>query len=65
MRFVKEYENGFFRFEVEGGEFYVGEVVGIVGLNGIGKMIFVKMFVGVEKFIEGEVDWLFIVSYKF
>lgn len=65
LRFVKEYENGFFRFEVEGGEFYVGEVVGIVGLNGIGKMIFVKMFVGVEKFIEGEVDWLFIVSYKF
>ncbi|BAD85220.1 predicted ATPase, RNase L inhibitor homolog [Thermococcus kodakarensis KOD1] len=63
-RLVKEYENGSFRLEVEGGELYVGEVVGIVGPNGIGKTTFVKMLAGVEKPTEGEVDWSLTVSYK-
>ncbi|AMQ17663.1 ribosome biogenesis/translation initiation ATPase RLI [Thermococcus peptonophilus] len=61
-RLVKDY--GSFRLEVEGGELYVGEVVGIVGSNGIGKTTFVKMLAGVEKPTEGEVDWSLTVSYK-
>ncbi|NJF24420.1 ribosome biogenesis/translation initiation ATPase RLI [Thermococcus sp. Bubb.Bath] len=63
-RLVKEYENGSFRLEVDGGELYIGEVVGIVGPNGIGKTTFVKMLAGVEKPTEGEVDWSLTVSYK-
>ncbi|WP_297550550.1 ribosome biogenesis/translation initiation ATPase RLI [Thermococcus sp.] len=59
---VKDY--GSFRLEAEGGELYVGEVVGIVGPNGIGKTTFVKMLAGVEKPTEGEVDWSLTVSYK-
>ncbi|ASJ11199.1 ATPase [Thermococcus sp. P6] len=59
---VKDY--GPFRLEAEGGELYTGEVVGIVGPNGIGKTTFVKMLAGVEKPTEGEVDWTLTVSYK-
>ena len=61
-RLVKDY--GSFRLEAEGGTLYVGEVVGIVGPNGIGKTTFVKMLAGVEKPTEGEVDWTLTVSYK-
>jgi len=61
-RLVKDY--GSFRLEAEGGELYVGEVVGIVGPNGIGKTTFVKMLAGVEKPTEGEIDWSLTVSYK-
>ena len=61
-RLVKVYDS--FRLEAEGGELYVGEVVGIVGPNGIGKTTFVKMLAGVEKPTEGEVDWSLTVSYK-
>jgi len=59
---VKDY--GGFRLEVEGGELYKGEVVGIVGPNGIGKTTFVKMLAGVEKPTEGKVEWELKVSYK-
>ncbi|NJE10381.1 ribosome biogenesis/translation initiation ATPase RLI [Thermococcus sp. MAR1] len=61
-RLVKDY--GAFRLEAEPGTLYVGEVVGIVGPNGIGKTTFVKMLAGVEKPTEGEVDWTLTVSYK-
>lgn len=61
-RLVKDY--GSFRLEAAGGELYIGEVVGIVGPNGIGKTTFVKMLAGVEKPTEGEVDWSLTVSYK-
>ena len=59
---VKDY--GGFRLEVEGGELYKGEVVGIVGPNGIGKTTFVKMLAGVEEPTEGKVEWELKVSYK-
>ncbi|MBO8174653.1 MAG: ribosome biogenesis/translation initiation ATPase RLI [Thermococcus sp.] len=59
---VKDY--GSFRLEVEGGELYRGEVVGIVGPNGIGKTTFVKMLAGVEEPTEGKVEWELKVSYK-
>ncbi|AHF80303.1 ribosome biogenesis/translation initiation ATPase RLI [Thermococcus paralvinellae] len=59
---VKDY--GSFRLEAEGGELYRGEVVGIVGPNGIGKTTFVKMLAGVEEPTEGKVEWELKVSYK-
>ncbi|WP_457752935.1 ribosome biogenesis/translation initiation ATPase RLI [Thermococcus sp.] len=59
---VKDY--GSFKLEVEGGELYKGEVVGIVGPNGIGKTTFVKMLAGVEEPTEGKVEWELKVSYK-
>lgn len=59
---VKDY--GGFKLEVEGGELYRGEVVGIVGPNGIGKTTFVKMLAGVEEPTQGKVGWELEVSYK-
>ncbi|MCO6041435.1 ribosome biogenesis/translation initiation ATPase RLI [Thermococcus alcaliphilus] len=61
-RLVKDY--GSFRLEAEGGELYKGEVVSIVGPNGIGKTTFVKMLAGVEEPTEGKVEWELKVSYK-
>jgi len=59
---IKDY--GEFKLEVEGGELYKGEVVGIVGPNGIGKTTFVKMLAGVEEPTQGKVEWELEVSYK-
>ncbi|KPU62964.1 ATPase [Thermococcus sp. EP1] len=59
---VKDY--GSFKLEAEGGELYKGEVVSIVGPNGIGKTTFVKMLAGVEEPTEGKVEWELRVSYK-
>ncbi len=53
-RLVKEYPG--FRLEVEEGGIARGEVVGILGMNGIGKTTFVKMLAGVEEPTEGEVS---------
>lgn len=61
-RLVKDY--GGFKLEAEGGELYKGEVVSIVGPNGIGKTTFVKMLAGVEDPTEGKVEWELKVSYK-
>ncbi len=47
--------NGF-QLTVEPGELYEGEVVGIVGPNGIGKTTFVKTLVGEVKPLEGNVE---------
>ncbi len=62
-RLVKDY--GAFRLEVEAGGISMGEVVGILGMNGIGKTTFVKMLAGVEEPTEGGVsDPDIKVSYK-
>ncbi len=55
---------GDFTLEIEGGEIYRGEVVGIVGPNGIGKTTFVKMLAGVIEPDEGEIEKEVKVSYK-
>ncbi len=51
-RMVKRYEG--FELVVEGGNLKVGEVIGVLGPNGIGKTTFAKIIAGVEKPDEGE-----------
>ncbi len=57
---------GAFSLSVEPGEVRKGEVVGILGPNGIGKTTFVKLLAGIEKPEGGEVlQWQgFTVGYK-
>ena len=62
-KLVKDY--GGFKLEVEAGGIGVGEVVGILGMNGIGKTTFIRMLAGVEEPTEGQVSNPDIkVSYK-
>ena len=49
----KGYET--FHLRVEAGEAFLGEVVGIVGKNGVGKTTFMKLLAGVEEPDSGEV----------
>jgi len=53
-----------FKLTVEGGEVRRGEVLGIVGANGIGKSTFAKLLAGVEKPDDGKVFDTVTVSYK-
>lgn len=57
---------GEFRLRVEPGLVKKGEVIGILGPNGIGKTTFVKLLAGIEKPDEGETSALeeLSVSYK-
>lgn len=60
---VMQYDG--FRLEIDAGGIGMGEVVGILGMNGIGKTTFVKMLAGVETPTEGGVTNPAInVSYK-
>ena len=38
-----------FKLDIKGGELHQGQVIGILGPNGIGKTTFVKMLAGIEK----------------
>ncbi len=58
----KSYEG--FRLEVRSGRIYPGEVVGILGPNGIGKTTFIKLLAGVEESDEGYRLEFKSVSYK-
>ncbi len=55
---------GDFKLEVANGEIYKGEVIGILGPNGIGKTTFVKLLAGVIKPDDGEINEKVKVSYK-
>lgn len=59
----KTYDGGF-TFQTDGGSLNVGEVVGVLGPNGIGKTTLVKMLAGVHEPTSGEVDVGVQVSYK-
>ena len=53
-----------FSLEVTGGEVLAGEVVGIVGANGIGKSTLAKLIAGVEKPDSGSMETSVRIAYK-
>ncbi|MBS3062528.1 MAG: ribosome biogenesis/translation initiation ATPase RLI [Candidatus Diapherotrites archaeon] len=53
-----------FKLSTEGGDLREGEVIGVLGPNGIGKTTFVKLLAGLEKPDEGVHDLKLRVSYK-
>lgn len=61
--FSKKYGNGF-ALESENGSLKQGEVLGIVGPNGIGKSTFVKILAGEIDPDEGKLDLSITISYK-
>jgi ATP-binding cassette subfamily E protein 1 len=60
--FTKEYPS--FRLQADPGMIRKGEVVGILGPNGIGKSTFIKILAGVENPTDGRTDHKLRVSYK-
>ncbi len=59
---TKEYES--FHLTVNGGTVRAGEVLGIVGANGMGKSTFAKLLAGVEKPTTGSMETSLRISYK-
>jgi ATP-binding cassette subfamily E protein 1 len=59
---TKSYDR--FRLEVSGGEVRAGEVLGVVGANGIGKSTFAKLLAGGEIPDKGPIETTLRVSYK-
>jgi len=60
----KSYGEGEFSLTVEGGSIREGEVIGVVGPNGIGKSTFAKLLAGRLDPDEGEVDADLDIAYK-
>ncbi|MEM0378870.1 MAG: ribosome biogenesis/translation initiation ATPase RLI [Thermosphaera sp.] len=54
-RMIFQYPSSGFKLVVEEGEAYPGEVLGILGPNGVGKSTFIKLLSGELKPVEGEV----------
>ena len=61
---AKSYGEGEFSLAVEGGSIHEGEVLGVVGPNGIGKSTFAKMLAGRLDPTEGSVDSKLDIAYK-
>jgi len=61
-KMTREYSS--FSLSVGGGEVRAGEVLGVVGANGIGKSTFAKLLAGIEKPDSGEMYTEVRVSYK-
>ncbi|MFA4823758.1 MAG: ribosome biogenesis/translation initiation ATPase RLI [Methanoregula sp.] len=59
---TKEYES--FHLTVSGGTIKSGEVLGIVGANGMGKSTFAKLLAGVETPTTGKMETTLKISYK-
>jgi ATP-binding cassette subfamily E protein 1 len=59
---TKEYET--FRLDVSGGTIRSGEVLGVVGANGIGKSTFAKLLAGAETPTTGKLETTLKISYK-
>lgn len=59
---TKEYES--FHLTVSGGTIKSGEVLGVVGANGIGKSTFAKLLAGVESPTTGTMETTLRISYK-
>ena len=53
-----------FHLTVSGGTIRAGEVLGVIGANGMGKSTFAKLLAGVEKPDTGSVDTHIRISYK-
>jgi ATP-binding cassette subfamily E protein 1 len=53
-----------FSLTISAGEIQVGEVLGLVGANGIGKSTFAKLLAGVEKPDRGEMNKNIKIAYK-
>ena len=63
---IPEMKRSFDRFSltVHPGEIFAGEVIGVVGQNGIGKSTFAKLLAGVEKPDSGSMETSVRISYK-
>ncbi|WP_224447905.1 ribosome biogenesis/translation initiation ATPase RLI [Haloprofundus salilacus] len=61
---TKSYGEGEFSLEVDSGTIHHGEVLGVVGPNGIGKSTLAKMFAGELEPDEGELDYRLDIAYK-
>jgi len=59
---TKDYET--FNLTVNGGTIKAGEVLGVVGANGIGKSTFAKLLAGVETPTRGNIETTLKISYK-
>jgi ATP-binding cassette subfamily E protein 1 len=59
---TKEYEA--FRLTITGGTIRSGEVLGVVGANGMGKSTFAKLLAGVETPTSGKLETALRISYK-
>jgi ATP-binding cassette subfamily E protein 1 len=53
-----------FTLEVQGGEIHCGEVLGLVGPNGIGKTTFARLLAGEEQPDSGKMPQALTISYK-